>query len=436
MHISVFGLGYVGTVSAACLARDGHSVIGVDTNPAKVDAIAAGKSPVLEPGLSDIVARAVAAGKLRATTRGDEGVLASEITLVCVGTPGGTDGRPDLRYVRHACSQIGSALATKPGFHVVGMRSTLLPGTLRSVVVPILEEASGKCVGEGFGVCSNPEFLREGTSIYDYDHPPRTVIGAMDARTGKVFERLYAHLQMPMIITEPETAEMVKFADNAWHAVKVSFANEIGSFCKSASVDSQKVMDIFVADTKLNLSASYLRPGFAFGGSCLPKDVKALLCQSRSYGLDLPLIGNVLESNRRHVERAAKLIESLGERRIGLLGLAFKPDTDDVRESPSLSLAQILIRDGYDLRIYDPNVDPEGLLGVNRDFLVEAVPQISDILVKDPSEILRFAKIVVVGRNALEFAALVQDLPRGQYGIVDLIGICRDSRTECTGICW
>lgn len=436
MHISVFGLGYVGTVSAACLARDGHSVIGVDTNPAKVDAIASGRSPVLEPGLSDIVARAVAAGKLRATMRSDEGVLESEISLVCVGTPSGPDGGPDLRHVRLACSQIGGALARKPDFHVVGMRSTLLPGTLRSVVVPILERASGKSVGEGFGVCSNPEFLREGTSIYDYDHPPRTVIGAMDARTGKVFERLYAHLQVPMIITEPETAEMVKFADNAWHAVKVSFANEIGSFCKSASVDSQKVMDIFVADTKLNLSASYLRPGFAFGGSCLPKDVRALLCQSRSYGLDLPLLGNVLGSNQCHVERAARLIESLGERRIGLLGLAFKPDTDDVRESPSLRLAQILIRDGYDLRIYDPNVDREGLVGVNRDFLVEAVPQISDILVKDPCEILDFAKVVVVGRNALEFAALVQDLPRGAFKIVDLIGICRDSGTECTGICW
>jgi GDP-mannose 6-dehydrogenase len=441
MKIAVFGLGYVGVVSAACLARDGHSVVGIDPSTVKVDLLRRGKSPIVEPGLEELIAAAVRAGRLIASSDYAAAVAQSDVLLVCVGTPGQANGSLDLTYVRRVVQQIGEQLAAAGGYRVVVIRSTLLPGSMQSVVIPMLEEFSRGKAGKDFGVCINPEFLREATAIYDYDHPPKTVIGASDERAASLVRELYAALTAPVIMTDLRTAEMVKYVDNSWHALKVTFANEIGRLSKAMAVDGRLVMRLFCMDTKLNISAAYLRPGFAFGGSCLPKDVRALTYQGRLLDVDTPVLGSILASNQLHITHALSMIQAVGRRRVGLLGLSFKEGTDDLRESPIVTLAEQLIGKGYELLVYDPNVKLASLLGANREYILNHIAHIGRLMVDRPEQLLEHAEVIVVASANAEFAELVRSLPPTKH-IIDLVGLwkadeCDTSlRDHYRGIAW
>lgn len=437
MKICVMGLGYVGTVAAGCLAQGGHDVIGVDPEVRKVDLINAGKSPIIEKDIGEIVARQVAAGRLAASVDAIDAVRRSDLVLVCVGTPSRGNGDIDLTYVRRVCEQIGAALRGHEGAPAVVMRSTMLPGTMRGVVIPTLEAASGRRAGVEFGVCINPEFLREGSAVHDYAHPPKTVIGELNAASGELLAGLYRDLPAPMIRTDIETAEMVKYADNAWHALKVGFANEVGNLCKGLDVDGHRVMDIFCQDTKLNLSPYYLKPGFAFGGSCLPKDLRALLYKAKTLDLSLPILAAILPSNEQQIERGVRAVIEQGKRKVGVLGFSFKAGTDDLRESPVVELTERLLGKGFDLRIYDGNVSLARLHGANRDFILNRVPHISRLMVASVDEVLLHAHTIVIGNSAPEF----RDVPRrlGEHqSVIDLVRIS-DSRSVAgvyEGICW
>lgn len=436
MKISVFGLGYVGAVSAGCLARDGHEVIGVDPNATKVELINRGVAPIIEKDIGEMIAAAVAAERLRATASVQEAVASTELSLVCVGTPSQLNGNLDLSYVRRVCEQIGAALRDKDAFHVVVARSTMLPGSMRQIVIPTLEQHSGKTAGVDFGVCNNPEFLREGTAVHDYYHPPKTVIGETDARAGQLLVDLYAGMAAPLVRTDVETAEMVKYADNNWHALKVAFANEIGNICKAVGIDGHKVMEIFCRDTKLNLSPYYMKPGFAFGGSCLPKDVRALTYKARSLDLDLPVLNAILPSNERQIQRAIEMIAAKGRRKVGILGFAFKAGTDDLRESPMVTVIEHLIGKGYDLRLYDRNVKLAALTGANRDYILNHIPHISRWMVDSIDAVVKHAQTLVIGNGAAEFHAVLDTLQADQ-SVVDFVRITeRASDGVYDGICW
>ena len=436
MNISIFGLGYVGAVSAGCLAADGHQVIGVDPNQTKVDLINQGVSPIVEKDIGEMIGKAVKAGTLRATAAVRDAVLGSDLSLICVGTPSQLNGNLDLSYVRRVCEEIGGALRQKNSFHVVVARSTMLPGSMRSVVIPSLEQASGKTAGVDFGVCNNPEFLREGTAVYDYYNPPKTVIGETDAKAGQMLVDLYSKMDAPLLRTDVETAEMVKYADNNWHAVKVAFANEIGNICKAVGIDGHKVMNIFCQDTKLNLSSYYMKPGFAFGGSCLPKDVRALTYKARSLDLEVPLLNSILVSNQRQIEKAIEMIVSKGQRKVGILGFAFKAGTDDLRESPMVDVIEHLIGKGFDLRLYDRNVNLAALTGANRDYILNHIPHISRLMVSSVEEVTDFADTIVIGNGAKEFRSVPDSLRAGQV-VVDFVRIADRARdTSYDGICW
>jgi GDP-mannose 6-dehydrogenase len=421
MKIAVFGLGYVGVVSAACFARDGHSVTGIDPSTVKVDFLRRGKSPIVEPGLEELIGSAVAAGRLVAGSDYAAAVAQSDVLMVCVGTPGQANGSLDLTYVRRVVQQIGEQLATGGGYRVVVIRSTLLPGSMQSVVIPILEEAARGKAGRDFGVCINPEFLREGTAIYDYDHPPKTVIGASDERAANTVRELYAALTAPVILTDLRTAEMVKYVDNSWHALKVTFANEIGRLSKAMGVDGRQVMRLFCMDSKLNVSSAYLRPGFAFGGSCLPKDVRALTYQGRLLDVDTPVLGSILASNQLHIGHALAMIRATGKRRVGLLGLSFKEGTDDLRESPIVTLAEQLIGKGYELLVYDRNVRLSSLVGANREYILNHIPHIGRLMVDRPEQLIEHAEVMVVASASPEFSELLRTLPAGKC-VIDLVG--------------
>lgn len=436
MRISIFGLGYVGAVSAGCLATDGHDVIGVDPNQTKVDLINKGVTPIIEKDIGEMIAKTAASGKLRATTDVREAVMGSDISLICVGTPSMLNGNLDLSYVRRVCEEIGAAMKEKSGFHVVVGRSTMLPGSMRNVVIPTLEQASGKKAAVDFGVCNNPEFLREGTAVYDYYNPPKTVIGESDPRAGDMLVELYKHMDAPMIRTDVETAEMVKYTDNNWHALKVAFANEIGNICKAVGIDGHKVMEIFCQDTKLNLSSYYMKPGFAFGGSCLPKDVRALTYKGRSLDLELPVLNAIMPSNQQQIAKAIDMITSKGKRKIGILGFAFKAGTDDLRESPIVDVIEHLIGKGYDLKLYDKNVNLAALTGANRDYILNHIPHISRLMVESMQEVMDFAETIVIGNGAAEFKPVPASLKPGQ-AVVDLVRISKDmSSDRYDGICW
>ncbi|HEX6996051.1 MAG TPA: UDP-glucose/GDP-mannose dehydrogenase family protein [Gammaproteobacteria bacterium] len=437
MRISVFGLGYVGVVSAACLARNGHVVVGVDTNCTKVALVNDGASPIVEKGLDALLRSAADEGRLRATTDAAEAVLSTDLSLVCVGTPGNGNGSLNLAFVERVCRDIGSALARVDGWRLVTVRSTMLPGSMRNLVIPTLEQASGKRAGEDFGVCFNPEFLREGSAVQDFDDPPKTVIGEIDERSGDVLASLYEHLRAPLFRTDLGTAEMVKYVDNAWHALKVVFANEIGNICKTAGVDSHAVMDIFCRDTKLNLSPSYLKPGFAFGGSCLPKDVRALTHYARSNDVDTPVLSSILASNELQVRRVFNMLQSYGRRRVGVLGMSFKAGTDDLRESPLVALIELLIGKGYELTIYDRNVSLAKLIGANRDYILEHIPHIEKLMVDDPCRLLERSDILVVGTAEAEFSSILRNVSRDTV-ILDLVRVdnALRERPSYQGICW
>jgi GDP-mannose 6-dehydrogenase len=437
MKISVMGLGYVGAVSAACLAKQGHEVIGVDPERTKVELINAGRTPIIEHELGDIIAAEVAAGRLRATADLAAAVQHTDLSLACVGTPGLPNGGIDLKSMRRVCEEIGLALRGHAGAPTVVIRSTMLPGTMREVVIPTLESRSGKRAGAEFGVCVNPEFLREGTAVHDWFNPPKTVVGELNRASGDLLASLYAQVSAPMIRTDIETAEMVKYADNAWHALKVGFANEVGNLCKALDVDSHRVMEIFCQDTKLNLSPCYLKPGFAFGGSCLPKDLRALLYKAKTLDVALPILAAVLPSNALQVERAVRAVIDKGGKKVGVLGFSFKAGTDDLRESPVVELTERLIGKGYDLRIYDRNVRMASIHGANRDFILNHVPHISRLMVESVDEVLAHATTLVIGNADPEFREVPRLLGEGQT-VVDLVRIA-DSRSVSgvyEGICW
>jgi len=436
LKISIFGLGYVGAVSAGCLASDGHEVIGVDPNRTKVDLINQGTTPIIEKDIGDMIAATVKAGRLRATVDVRDAVLGSDMSLICVGTPSQLNGNLDLSAVRKVCEQIGAAIKEKGAFHVVVARSTMLPGSMSSVVIPTLEAASGLKAGVDFGVCNNPEFLREGTAVYDYYHPPKTVIGETDEKAGAMLVQLYEKMDAPLVRTDVETAEMVKYTDNTWHAVKVAFANEIGNICKAVGIDGHKVMEIFCQDTKLNLSPYYMKPGFAFGGSCLPKDVRALTYKARSLDLELPLLNSILPSNQKQVEKGLKMVMDHGKRKVGILGFSFKAGTDDLRESPLVDVIEHLLGKGYELKLYDKNVNLAALTGANQDYILNHIPHISKLMVHSMDEVLAFAETIVIGNGAAEFKAVPGLLKPGQV-VVDLVRISQaQSGGAYDGICW
>ncbi len=418
-RVSVFGLGYVGCVSAACLARDGHEVVGMDVNPSKVERVNDGHSTILEEGIDELVTAVVRSGKLRATTDLNDAIDSTDITLICVGTPSRRNGNIDLSYVLRVCEEIGTRLKTKTTWHGVVIRSTVLPGTIEELVIPALERTSGKKAGKDFGVASNPEFLREGTSIEDYDEPPFTIVGATDPETAKRVAGLYS-ATAPVHSVPIRVSESLKYACNAFHALKVGFANEVGSICKSLAVDSHEVMRLLCEDTKLNISPRYLRPGFAFGGSCLPKDVRALVYRARERDVETPLLDGLLASNKRQIERAFQMIQHFGGRRVAILGLAFKSGTDDLRESPMVTLVEMLVGRGYQLSIYDRDVHEANITGANREYIAQEIPHLWTLMTPDLGTALADADVVVVGNGSPEFADLPTRLTREQHGL-DLV---------------
>jgi GDP-mannose 6-dehydrogenase len=438
VRVSVFGLGYVGSVSAAAFASDGHDVVGVDVNPDKVRAINEGRSPIVEPGLDDLLKQGAEAKRLRATTSTQEAVHATDLSLICVGTPSRKNGSLDLGYLERVCEQIGGAIKTKDAYHVVVVRSTVLPGTTHAVVIPALERHSGKKYGEGFGVAVNPEFLREGTAIKDFRQPPLTLVGHNHAADAAPTKALYEHIEAPLFSTSIRVAEMMKYTSNAWHAVKVVFANEIGNLCKRVGVDSHEVMDIFCKDDKLNLSPYYLKPGFAFGGSCLPKDVRAMQYRAKEVDLEMPLINSVLHSNRLQVQHAIDQIIDTGKKKIGLLGFSFKAGTDDLRESPMVILAEALLGKGFQLHIYDKNVSLARLVGANKQYINEQIPHLSQHLCESIDEVIDSSEVIVIGNAAPEFSEAVPRCRPDQL-VIDLVRIPIDFAkvtAQYNGICW
>ena len=438
MNVSVFGLGYVGSVSAATFADDGHTVIGVDVNPTKVEMLNAGQSPIVEPGLGELIESGVTAGRLRATTSASEAVSASDVSLISVATPSRRNGSLDLSHLTRVCEQVGEALRRKSTYHIVVIRSTVLPGTTHETVIPTIERASGKRYGTDFGVAVNPEFLREGSAVRDIKHPPLTLVGHNHAADAAGTIALYQGIDAPVVTSSIRVAEMIKYASNAWHALKVCFGNEIGNLCKRLDVDSHDVMEIFCKDDKLNLSPYYLKPGFAFGGSCLPKDVRALEYRAKELDLELPVLQSVLRSNQLQIQQALDQIIETGKKRIGLLGFSFKAGTDDLRESPMVILAETLLGKGYDVRIYDRNVLIARLTGSNKDYIEKQIPHLSRLLCESVDDVLNEADVIVIGNAAPEFGeALIRCRP--DQTILDLVRVPVDRANvvaDYRGICW
>jgi len=419
MKISIFGLGYVGCVSAACLAEAGHDVTGVDVNPTKVDMLNGGRSPVIEKDLEKLIGKGVKNGTLRAIASAGEAIKTSELSLICVGTPSNQNNSLNLDYVDKVCREIGAALKSKKENHLVCIRSTMVPGSTENHVIPSLEEGLGEKLPARIQVAVNPEFLREGTAVRDYFEPPKTVVGAATPDAADHVVSLYKGIEAPVVKTTIATAEMVKYVDNVFHALKISFANEIGTLSKTLGVDGHEVMDIFASDTKLNISRAYLKPGFAFGGSCLPKDVRAILYKGRSEDQDLPLLSAILPSNDMQISRATRMIQESGKKPLTFLGLSFKPGTDDLRESPLVILIETFLGKGYDIRIYDENVSLARLVGANKAYIEKEIPHISNLMTSDLEEALQFGETIVVGHNDPRFADAVSGL--SGKTVIDLV---------------
>ena len=433
--VTIFGMGYVGCVSAACLAQNGAEVTGVDMDPNKVDLINSGLTPITEPGLDELLSKVVTRKSLRGVTAAR---TLGDISLVCVGTPSNENGSLDLRQVLHVCEEIGHLLKRTGSYHVVNFRSTVVPGTVEGLLIPLLEKKSGKKAGRDFGVCMNPEFLRESTAVKDFYSPPFTVIGALDERSGSTVARLYAGVEAPLEIVPIQVAEMIKYACNSFHALKVSFANEIGNLCKSFGIDSWQVMNIFCKDTKLNLSPYYLKPGFAFGGSCLPKDLRAIVHLARQRDVEMPVLGSVLASNELQIERAFKMIKRTGKSKVGVLGLSFKAGSDDLRESPTVSLIERLIGKGYSVSIYDEDVSLPEIRGKNRQFIEKVLPHISSLMKASLREVLDNSEVITVCKKSAEFESAAAALNGGRV-VIDLVrpfGIRAIAGTIYDGICW
>lgn len=438
MRTSIFGLGYVGCVTAACLARDGHTVIGVDVNRQKAEMVGAGQSPVEEPGLDALIKEVVRSGNLKVNFDSQAAVLESQVSLICVGTPSNSNGSLNLQYIENVCGEIGKALATKPDYHVVVIRSTVLPGSVEEKLIPILEQHSGRRAGVDFGVCANPEFLRESSAINDYVHPSFILIGELDQRSGDTVQAMYASVDAPVIRTTIQNAQMVKYASNAFHAVKVTFANEIGNLCKVHGMNGQQVMEIFGQDRQLNISPAYLKPGFAFGGSCLPKDLRALLYRAKERDVECSLLSSVLPSNQKQVELGIKLVERTGKKQVGILGLSFKAGTDDLRESPAIILAETLLGRGYQIRIFDETVQLTRLVGANKSYVEKELPHIASLMSPSIEQLVAQSEVLIVTSNSKSFRQIPQMIQAHQT-LIDLVGISNgDKQTQATyqGICW
>ncbi|MGI8905304.1 MAG: nucleotide sugar dehydrogenase [Candidatus Sumerlaeaceae bacterium] len=439
MKIAIFGLGYVGTVCSACFAAVGHEVLGVDVSQVKVDLINGGRSPIVEPGLDEAMAEGAKAGRLRATSSAEEAVAWADICLVCVGTPARENGALNLEHIYDVCAQIGKALrkrASDAQMLVVTIRSTVLPGTLDECQ-RILERESGAGAGARFAVACNPEFLREGSALKDFRDPPYTLVGTDSDEAAARLRELYAHLRAPFHHAPVSVAEMIKYVNNSYHALKVAFANEVGSLCKALGIDSHRVMELFCADTKLNISPAYFRPGFAFGGSCLPKDLSAINHKARSLDVSVPVLAGILPSNRAQLQHGYRLISGLGKKKVGLLGLSFKAGTDDLRESPLVELVEQLIGKGYEVRIYDRNVNLARLVGANKAYIEQQIPHVSQLFVQSMAELLDYAECVVIGNNDPEFASVLERARADQH-IVDFVRVDlnRTSSGNYHGICW
>jgi len=436
--VSVFGLGYVGSVTAACLASKGHQVVGVDVNPIKVDQFQSGKSPVVEPGMTEIVADARRRGCLTATTDLNKAVLSTDISLLCVGTPSLKNGKLDLGHLQPVCQSLAEALKNKKSFHLIVLRSTVLPGTAENTVIPMLECASRKRFGVDFGVCVNPEFMREGTAVSDFLQPSITVIGAADAQHSEKLRALYEWVPGQIFATAFRPAEMLKYVCNTWHALKVAFANEVGTVAKELGVDAESMFEMFYADKRLNISPSYLKPGFAFGGSCLPKDIRALNYQSKELDLKLPLFESILSSNDEHFQRALEMVLRTGKKKIALLGLSFKSDTDDLRESPQVKLVKQLLGEGHEVTIWDESVSLGRLIGSNREYIEKVIPHIGSLLRNDLCEMVRTAEVVIIATRTVDSIDLSEILRPEQF-VIDLVNLERTrrlSKQNYEGICW
>ena len=438
MRISVFGIGYVGAVASACLAAQGHDVTAVDINPLKVECINAGRSPIVEPGLDALIRDGVSGGLLRATADTETAVRSSQISFICVGTPGHANGNLDLTHVRAVAAEIGAVLGKIADFHLIVIRSTVLPGTTSGVLIPLLEQASGKRAGEHFGVAVCPEFLREGNAIKDYFDAPLTVLGVDDPVSERMLRDTMGDLHGSLTVTPSATAEMIKYANNAWHATKIVFSNEIGVIAKACGVDGRSVMDIVRSDTRLNVSPAYMRPGFAFGGSCLPKDLRAITYRAKRLDVPCPMLDSLLVSNEHHIQRAFDMVRVAGSRRIGMMGLSFKPGTDDLRESPAVDLAERLLGKGYDIRIFDKNICLDRLMGANKTFIQTAIPHLTSLLSRDAREVIDHGDTLVVTHADQEDRALFQQ-PRDGQVVIDLGAFAARGQTmtgRYDGICW
>lgn len=439
MKISVFGLGYVGCISAACLAKNGHTVIGIDINPVKVDMINRGKSPIVEKDIDEIVRKTVKSGNLSAISDWNEAGHQTDVALICVATPSESNGSIDLKYIKRVCEHIGAGIKYKQEYFVVVVRSTVLPGTIENAVIPVLELASRKKVGKDFGVCMNPEFMREGSSVYDFYNPPKIIVGEYDNKTGNVVEEIYKGIHAPLIRTDIKVAEMIKYADNTFHALKVSFANEIGNICKKLGIDSHKVMDMFCMDKKLNLSPYYLKPGFAFGGSCLPKDLRAITYKAKMEDVDTPVLSNILRSNRRQIQLVIDKLLEYKRKRLGFLGLSFKGGTDDLRGSPIVEVIETMLGKGFKIYIYDKYVSLSRLMGANKEYIEKEIPHISSLMCSSIEELLEKADVIIIGNKDSGFKQVVERLRDNQV-VIDLVRIVKDEKEikkgTYYGLCW
>jgi len=431
-------MGYVGCVSAACLANEGNEVVGIDIDTTKIRIINSGKSPIVERGLNEAISEAASRKRLIAISNRIKKIREADISIICVGTPSKENGSLNLEAVKKVSEQIGYQLKNWTNYHVVNVRSTILPGTTEEIIIPILEKTSGKKIGRDFGICVNPEFLREGSSLDDFFNPSFTLIGQFDQESGDRIEQIYSNINAPIIKTNIKVAEMIKYASNSFHALKISFANEIGNICKRLKVDSHELMEIFCRDTRLNVSPYYLKPGFAFGGSCLPKDLRALLYTAKEKDLETPLLNSVLRSNRKQIDSAYNLIKKTGSKKVGILGLSFKPGTDDLRESPMVDLVEKLLGKGYDISIYDKEVSLAKIIGSNKRYIRSTIPHISSLMKKTAKGVINNADVIVVGKKNKEFEDIVSTIENNKI-IIDLVRVVRNPKENkgCyEGICW
>lgn len=436
--ISVFGLGYVGCVSLACFADSDHHVIGVDINPIKVAMVNKGCSPIIEDGLTELLEKGVNGGRVRATTNVKDAIHDSDVSIICVGTPSRRNGSLNTDYISRVSQEIGRFLAEKERYHLVAVRSTLLPGTCEELIIPTLEQASGKKAGQDFGICYNPEFLREGSSLKDFAYPPYTVIGGDDEWATDQLRALYAMIDAPLVVVPFKVAEMIKYASNAYHALKISFANEIGNICKQLEIDSHQLMDLFCQDIKLNISSAYLKPGFAFGGSCLPKDLRAILYHCRHLDVRAPVLEAILPSNEHQIDLAFQMIRRSGRKRVGALGFSFKAGTDDLRESPMVELIERLIGKGYEVSVYDKYVSLANLQGANRAYINEQIPHIACLMADSVGMVLEKSDVIVIGNNNPDFREAVNGF-NDNHKVIDLVRLFDDTTAlngSYQGISW